>query len=102
MYSSGDAIVSRTRSPQKEPGRIPSRIHRDGHDFFTPKLTRILVTAPAVPVAREVDGDHVVVASELGRDERPPVRIGGAAVHEHHSGLPRITPAQIVDMAALD
>src|SRR5205807_8873260 len=67
---------------------------------------RAVAAAPAaVAHAGEIDRRHAVMAHEVGRDERPPVGMRAAAVHEQKPAAAQrflLGPQQIMDRAAVD
>ena len=79
-----------------------ARIARDRHHLFGPEVASVLAPPAAVAVAGEIERGDVVLRRQQRRDEAPPVRVRGAAVHQHDPGLAALAPAQVVDRAGLD
>ncbi len=76
------------------------RDHRE--DFVGPLTPGVLRPAPALAVAAEVERHDVVLPREHRREERPPLRVGGAPVDEDQPGFDAVSPAHVVNRTAGD
>ena len=98
----GDRDQPAHRVPDEHRRALHAAVVGAGHHLVGPRLDGVHRAPAAVAVARQVDGDDVVLRQEQRRDEAPPVGVGGAAVDEHEAGALDVAPAQVVDVARLD